>query len=78
MLPQVAYCKERASSTDGEFFSTCLMEITAFDEGGCKSVLFETEDFVVKAGEVQLLDAKDELVRPIAEAKKTRLSKSNL
>ena len=54
------------------------MEIAAFDEGGCKWVLFETEDFVVKAREVQLLDAKDELVRPIAKAKKARLSKSNL
>ena len=78
MLPQVAYCKEGASSTDGEFFSTCSMEIAAFDEGGCKWVLFETEDFVVKAREVQLLDTKDELVRPIAKAKKARLSKSNL
>ena len=75
MLPEVACCKENSSSTDGEVSSTWSMGITAFDEGGCMSVLYETENVAVEAGEAQLLEAEDELAGPIKEAKKVRLSK---
>ena len=51
------------------------IEITAFDERGCKSVLVETKDISVKAGEAQLLEAVGELARPIKEAKQIELNK---
>lgn len=38
-------------------------------------VSFETEDVIVAVGEAQLLETEDELVGPIKEAKKARLSK---
>lgn len=55
----VAYCKEGASSTDGELSSTSSMKITSFDEGSYKLVSFETQDVEVDAREAQLLEAVD-------------------